>query len=168
MKLAIWISVSALYVAMASPALFNLSAAAGGAGLRTLPIGAVLMLGGLLLEGFADAQKAQLKAREPSRFVSTGLYGIVRCPNYLGEMLFWFGNFIAGIAAYQSAGNWAVAGIGFVCIELIMLGTARRLEIKQAERYGSDPAYLDYVRRVPILLPGVPLYSLRQLRIYLG
>ena len=45
---------------------------------------------------------------------------------------------------------------------------ARLLELKQAERYGSDPAYRDYVRRVPILLPLVPLYSLRDLKIYLG
>ncbi len=49
-----------------------------------------------------------------------------------------------------------------------MLGSARRLEIKQAERYASDPAYLDYVRRVPILFPLLPLYSLRTLRVYLG
>lgn len=164
-KFAIWISVSALYVAMAAPALFNLAAGANGI---ALPLGVVVMALGLCLEAAADAQKARLKARNPQSFVATGLYGVVRCPNYLGEMIFWLGNFIAGLAAYQSLGNWLLALAGLVCIELIMLGSARRLEIKQAERYAGDADYASYVRRVPILFPLLPLYSLRQLRVYLG
>ncbi len=167
-KLAIWISVSALYVAMASPALFSLSARAAGADLPSLPFGVVIMLAGLVLEALADWQKSRFKAQNPKTFVQHGLYAVVRCPNYFGEMLFWFGLFISGVSAYQSVGNWLIASIGVVCIELIMLGSARRLELKQAERYSSDPAYRDYVRRVPILLPLVPLYSLKDLKVYLG
>ena len=167
-KFAIWVSVSLLYVAMASPALFNLVAASSGASSWSLPLGVIVMLAGLVLEASADAQKARLKAQNPKSFVSSGLYGIVRCPNYFGEMVFWLGGFIAGLAAYTSVAAWLVAAIGLVCIELIMLGSARRLELKQAERYGSDPAYQAYVRRVPILIPGLPLYSLKQLRVYLG
>ena len=167
-KVAIWVSVSALYVAMASPALFSLSASAAGALLPSAPLGVVIMLAGLLLETLADWQKSRLKAQNPRAFVRQGLYAIVRCPNYFGEMLFWFGLFVSGVSAYASLGDWLIAAIGLVCIELIMLGSARRLELKQAERYGSDPAYRDYVRRVPILLPLVPLYSLRDLKVYLG
>jgi len=167
-KVAIWISVALLYVAMASPGLFNLVAASNGASLWSLPLGVIVMLAGLVLEASADAQKARLKAMNPKGFVSSGLYGVVRCPNYFGEMVFWFGGFVAGLSAYTSVAAWLIAATGFVCIELIMLGSARRLELKQAERYGSDPAYQTYVRRVPILIPGLPLYSLRQLRVYLG
>lgn len=167
-KVAIWISVALLYVAMASPGLFNLVAASNGASLWSLPLGVIVMLAGLVLEASADAQKARLKAMNPKGFVSSGLYGVVRCPNYFGEMVFWFGGFVAGLSAYTSVAAWLIAAIGFVCIELIMLGSARRLELKQAERYGSDPAYHTYVRRVPILIPGLPLYSLLQLRVYLG
>lgn len=167
-KVAIWISVALLYVAMASPGLFNLVAASNGASLWSLPLGVIVMLAGLVLEASADAQKARLKAINPKGFVSSGLNGVVRCPNYFGEMVFWFGGFVAGLSAYTSVAAWLIAATGFVCIELIMLGSARRLELKQAERYGSDPAYQTYVRRVPILIPGLPLYSLRQLRVYLG
>ena len=167
-KLAIWLSVSLLYVAMASPALFNLVATSSGVTSWSLPLGVIVMLAGLVLEASADAQKARLKTQHPNTFVSSGLYGIVRCPNYFGEMLFWLGGFFAGLAAYTSVAAWLIAGIGLVCIELIMLGSARRLELKQAERYGSDPAYQAYVQTVPILIPGLPIYSLRQLRIYLG
>ena len=168
MKGASWISVSARYVAMASPALFSLSSASAGAALPSLPVGVIIMLAGLGLETLADLQKSRFKAQNPSTFVRQGLYAVVRCPNYFGEMLFWFGLFVGCMSAYQSLGNWLIAGVGLVCIELIMLGSARRLDLKQAERYGSDPAYRDYVRRVPILLPLVPLYSLRDLKVYLG
>lgn len=167
-KFAIWVSVSALYVAMASPALFGLVQTAAGAAVPSLPAGVAIMLAGLLLEALADWQKSRFKAANPRAFMRQGLYGIVRCPNYFGEMLFWLGGFVAGLSAYRSLGAWLVAGIGLVCIELIMLGSARRLELKQAERYGGEPAYRDYVERVPILIPLLPLYSLRRLRIYLG
>ena len=165
-KIAIWISVSALYVAMYAPGLFTLTQASTGG--LWLPIGVVIMLAGLVLEAAADAQKSRLKAANPSRFVSEGLFAIVRSPNYFGEMVFWFGAFVSGIAAYTSLAAWLIALIGLVCIELIMLGSARRLELKQAERYGTDAAYQAYAARVPVLLPLVPLYSFKRLRVYLG
>jgi hypothetical protein len=49
-----------------------------------------------------------------------------------------------------------------------MVGSARRLELKQEERYGSDPEYRSYSRSVPILFPLVPVYSLKKARLYLG
>jgi hypothetical protein len=51
---------------------------------------------------------------------------------------------------------------------LIMVGSARRLEIKQGERYGDDPAYQRYVATVPVLFPLLPVYSVRTWKIYLG
>jgi steroid 5-alpha reductase family enzyme len=130
--------------------------------------GIVVMLAGLALETLADAQKSRFKAMNPKAFVSGGLFAIVRSPNYAGEMLFWFGAFLSGLAVYESVAAWLIALTGLVCIELIMLGSARRLELKQIERYGDDPAYRDYAARVPVLFPLVPLYSLKGLRIYLG
>lgn len=168
LKVVIWISVSALYVAMASPALLSLAALASRPSVWTLWPGVLLMAAGLALEAAADQQKSRYKAEDPRRFVDRGLFAIVRSPNYFGEMLFWLGVFVAGTAAYGSIAAWLLAAIGLVCIELIMLGSARRLELKQAERYGSDPAYQNYARHVPILFPLVPLYSLKTLRVYLG
>jgi len=40
-------------------------------------------------------QKSAFKARQPDRFCDVGLYRFVRCPNHLGEMLFWTGGFVA-------------------------------------------------------------------------
>jgi len=164
-KLAIWISVSALYVSMAAPAAMVLDAS--NAGVLQL-VGVSVMAVGFVLEMVADFQKSAAKAAQPDQFVHRGLFACVRYPNYLGEMVFWLGNFICGVAVYQHVAAWGLAGVGVICIELIMLGSARRLELKQGARYGDSSEYTDYVHRVPILFPWVPLYSLRRLRIYLG
>ena len=92
----------------------------------------------------------------------------MRFPNYLGEMVIWLGVWISAMSAYQSLLGWVLGSLGFVCIELVMLGSSRRLELKQASRYGKDAAFRAYASQTPILLPFLPVYSLQTLRVYLG
>ncbi len=168
MKAGIWVSVSVLYALMFLPALLTISAQARGLALPSVPVGVALMVVGLGLEASADWQKSRFKKQNPSRFCDVGLYRVVRFPNYFGEMLFWLGVWISGISAYRSLPYWVLAGLGFLCIELVMLGSSRRLELKQSQRYGSAAAYGAYARKVPILFPILPIYSLRNLRVFLG
>lgn len=168
LKVAIWVSVSVLYVLMFLPALLTMSAQAAGLALPSVPIGVALMAAGLGLEACADWQKSQFKIQNPSHFCDTGLYRVVRFPNYFGEMVFWFGLWISAMSAYQGVLAWGLGGLGFVCIELVMLGSSRRLELKQTGRYGGDAAYQAYISRTPILFPFLPLYSLRNLKLFLG
>ena len=93
--------------------------------------------------------------------MDTGLYRIVRCPNYLGEMIFWTGVLISGIGAV-TGWQWLVVAIGYIGIIFVMFSGARRLEIRQNKNYGKDPEYQKYVKTVPILLPFVPLYSVEK------
>ncbi len=169
-RCAIWVTVALLYVALFAPSLF------AGIGRAPLPVwaqavqalGVLIMAGGLLLEAVADAQKSAAKARAPRAFVQTGLYSWVRCPNYLGEMLFWVGNFIAGIGFYLLPGPWLLSLTGVTCLILIMLGSTRRIELAQDARYGSQADYQRYARTTPVVFPFVPVYTLRNLRVYLG
>ena len=119
------------------------------------------MLMGVSLETAADIQKNNAKKINPRRFVDTGLYRIVRCPNYLGEMIFWTGVLISGIGAV-SGWQWLVVVIGYIGIIFVMFSGARRLEIRQNKNYGADPEYQKYVKTVPILLPFIPLYSVEK------
>lgn len=170
-RFAIWGSVALLYAVMFSPALFVLLARRAQPELSAAPVqwlGLGVMLLGLGLEAWADRQKSAFKAQQPDRFCDVKLYAWVRCPNYLGEMFFWLGAWVAGAQAYATAFHWVASLSGFVCIQLVMLGSARRLELKQEERYGSNPEYQAYAARVPVLLPWVPLYSLKRLKLYLG
>lgn len=92
-------------------------------------------------------------------FVDTGVYRLVRCPNYLGELVIWIGSFIVCFGACCSVWQWIVAAIGYMGIVYVMFSGARRLEIRQNLTYGKDPEYQAYVKKTPILLPFVPIYS---------
>lgn len=165
-KFAIWIAVGPLYVAMFSPAAFH-SLHAGSTPILTLA-GMIIMAGGLILEAAADWQKSAAKKVAPDRFCDVGLFAWVRCPAYLGEMLFWIGNWVAGNAFYFAWWHWTLSLAGLLCIVLIMLGATKRIEASQQRRYGQLAEFRRYTKTVPILIPWVPLYSVQKLRCTLG
>ena len=158
-KIAIWVTCALLYVTQIGGVYYRMANAL--ADNACVFIGAVVMLGGVSLETAADIQKNAAKKVNPRRFVDTGLYRIVRCPNYLGEMIFWTGVLISGIGAV-TGWQWVVVAIGYIGIIFVMFSGARRLEIRQDKNYGNDPEYQKYVTTVPILLPFVPLYSVKK------
>ena len=159
-RFAIWGSAALLYACQTSPVLFRM--AEGGRTDAFLVVGLCVSVFGLAFETTADIQKNAAKRKNPRRFVDTGLFRIVRCPNYLGEMLFWTGTFVSGIGVYAGVAQWLAALLGYVGIIYVMFGGARRLEMRQNRSYGKDPAYQRYVRTTPIMLPFVPLYSVEK------
>ena len=159
-KCAIWISAALLYVCETSPVIFRIMNAKGTD--TVLIIGILISVVGLVVETCADLQKNAAKKVNPRRFVDTGLYRIVRCPNYFGEMLFWTGVFVGGITALHGVLQWVAALAGYLGIIYVMFGGARRLEIRQNRTYGSDPEYRAYVKKTPIMIPLVPLYSVEK------
>jgi steroid 5-alpha reductase family enzyme len=94
--------------------------------------------------------------------VTTGLYKVVRCPNYLGELVIWTGSFIVCFGACCSVWQWIIAAIGYIGIVYVMFSGARRLEVRQAVTYGADPEFQEYIKKTPILLPFVPIYSVEK------
>ena len=159
-KVAIWVTCALLYVTQVSGVFYRLH---NGAGTDVFTwVGAAVMASGLILESAADIQKNAAKKINPRRFVDTGLYRLVRCPNYLGEMIFWTGVLICAIGAVSHWCQWLVIAIGYIGIIFVMFSGARRLEIRQDKNYGDDPEYQKYVTTVPILVPFVPLYSVKK------
>jgi hypothetical protein len=43
-----------------------------------------------------------------------------------------------------------------------MFSGARRLELRQREVYGNIPEFQAYIKRTPLLIPFVPIYSLER------
>ena len=125
---------------------------------------ALLLIYGCRLSGYLlfRERKSAAKRRNSRRFVDTGLYSFVRCPNYLGELLIWLGVLLGGTTALRGVWQWVLALLGFAMIVWIMFSGARRLELRQDKNYGADPEYQKYVRTVPILIPFVPLYSVKK------
>lgn len=154
-KLAIWISVALLYTMQVSAMfyrLYNESAA------KILPAaGIVISIAGLLLEAEADRQKSAQKKENPNSVAMKGLYRFVRCPNYLGEVIFWTGVFVGSLSSAAGAQR-VLPVLAYIMIVLIMCNSAQRLEKRQMQRYRDDRAYHRYADSTPILFPFLPVY----------
>jgi len=150
-KVSTWLFVSVFYTLLFSPVLFHLQAAS------SLPVLTQTGLGlagfGLLVEAQADASKSSFKKENPDNFMSGGLYKLCRHPNYLGEVLFWLGSYVAGVGSLASPLAWTSASLGMAGIIAIMLQATESLEKKQALKYAELPGYAGYVKSTPKLLP---------------
>ena len=153
----IWTSAALLYACQTCPVLFRLEN--GKDTDIVLVIGSSLSVLGFIVECVADYQKSAAKKKNPKRFVDTGLYKIVRCPNYFGELLIWTGIFVGGTVIYSIIWQWIASVTGYVGIVYVMFSGARRLEERQNRTYGKDPEYQAYFKKTPIMIPLVPLYS---------
>lgn len=155
------------YALMTSPCLWHVRAAAAGvapASAAVVQLGLGMALVGVVLEAAADFQKSWHKARSRTTWCSGGLYAVIRHPNYLGEMLFWAGNFVAGVQATAAAGpyGWPLlpATLGLIGILGLMWSVTPRLDKRQMDKYAGDGAatadeYKAYVGRTKLLVPGI-------------
>lgn len=122
---------------------------------------AALMLLAVVIEFVADQQQyvfqtekhRRIKAGEPLGayevgFVSTGLWGIVRHPNYAMEQSIWIVFYFFSVVATGEWINWSIAG----CVLLVILfkGSSDFSEDISAEKY---PEYKEYQKRVPRFIP---------------
>jgi steroid 5-alpha reductase family enzyme len=120
-----------------------------------------LMLAAITIEFIADQQQynfqtekhRRIKAGEPlgdyeKGFVSTGLWGIVRHPNYAMEQSIWIIFYLFSVNATGQWINWTIGG----CVLLVILfkGSSDFSEELSANKY---PAYKDYQKAVPRFIP---------------
>ena len=159
-KATIWIVVSALYVAQTSPVFFRMYN--GGESSALVWVGIVISVLAIAIEWIADQQKSAQKAKNPNKVATEGLYKIVRCPNYFGEILFWTGLFVSSLDTLCGVGQWITAIIAYIAIVYIMFNGAQRLEKGQMDRYGDDAEYNEYVNKTPIIIPLLPIYHLNK------
>lgn len=155
-----WIFCSLLYTSLSIPAYYIIINKSKELLSSYISIGIIIF--GFFLEIIADYQKTVAKKKNPRRFVSDGLYKIVRCPNYFGEMLIWIGFFLSAIQVYKNATQFIIAFLGLVTLIFVMFGGARRLEIRQDKNYGKMKEYQIYKANVPIMIPFVPIYSVKK------
>lgn len=125
------------------------------------PIGAADIIGwlmwavGFLTESVADAQKTSFKnkAENKGKWCDAGLWAISRHPNYFGEILLWWGVFVASIPIL-SGGTWAaVLGPIFITLILLFVSGIPLLEQSMDERYATRPEYLQYKKHTSPLIP---------------
>lgn len=111
-------------------------------------IGASFMGLGILLEGLADNQMHRFKSIENNKgIISEGIWRFTRHPNYLGEMLFWWGLYILAI----DAGVNPYFIVGPILISLLFLVVSiPMMEKRLCKKYIE---YEEYKRTTSMLLP---------------
>lgn len=152
-----WIMTAMLYTAQVSPILYRLYNHSEAV---VLPVtGAAVSLLGAVIEAEADREKSAEKKLYPHAPAMHGLYKHVRCPNYFGEILVWFGVLLGGFATYTIP-QFILALIAFLSIFYVMIDGAKRLDKRQMQNYGNNPEYRKYMDTTPIMIPFVPVSHL--------
>ena len=74
-------------------------------------IAAVVTAGAVIIEWRADTELHRfLKIRQPGEIINSGLWSWSRHPNYFGELSFWFGLMLFGLAASPANYIWVIPG----------------------------------------------------------
>ncbi|MEV4620255.1 DUF1295 domain-containing protein [Asanoa sp. NPDC049573] len=104
----------------------------------------------IALETVADLQMHRFAAAAENRgrILATGVWRRTRHPNYLGEIAFWWGLFLFGLAA---APDWWWTVIGPVA--MVVLFVAASIPLMDRRSLERRSGYADHMREVPALLP---------------
>jgi len=116
-------------------------------------LGAVLCVGGTALELFADNQLRRFRRSgpPPEAILETGLWAWSRHPNYLGEILFWVGLAVFGLAAAGLVW-WAWLGVAAI----VLMFRFASLPMIEKRMLARRPGYAERQRRVALLIPRPP------------
>lgn len=156
-RIPVAISLALFYALMTTPLLYALRSPAAAAvtwKIRTAWAGTAFAWAGATLEAIADAQKfivkLNSKGKTAFRGPSTGVYALTRHPNYTGEVVFWFGVWLAGLPSFEkSVIAWLCSSAGLYGIISIMRGATKSLEKRHTEKYGGQPKYETWKKDVP-------------------
>lgn len=105
---------------------------------------------GIAIEAIADYQLHLFRQRNPNpgKILDSGLWSWCRHPNYLGEILFWWGLFLFGLAADAGSALAVVGPLGITL--LITLISVRLIDKRMCER---RPGYEQHMRKLPAFIP---------------
>ena len=99
---------------------------------------------------FQQDKKQRLEAGEEIKrpFITTGLFGYCRHPNYFCEIAMWWVFYLFAIGASNQWLHWT--GLGCILLTLLFVGSIRLGESLSLGRY---PAYGDYQASTPCVVP---------------
>lgn len=110
---------------------------------------------GFAAEAIADQQKWLFK-RDPEnagKFIQSGLWAYSRHPNYFGEILQWSGLWLSASSVMEGLQYLSVASPLFVWFLLRYVSGIPILEKQAMKKWGSEPAFQEYIKNTPLLWP---------------
>lgn len=115
-------------------------------------VASFVTLGAIVIEAVADEQLRAFRARkrEPGEICADGLWAWSRHPNYFGEISFWAGLWLFGVAA--GAPWWSVIGL------VTMIGLFVGISIPMTEKRSlvRRPQFAEHQTQVSMLVPWWP------------
>jgi steroid 5-alpha reductase family enzyme len=109
----------------------------------------------IMVEWIADEQLIKFRKKgSKESFMQSGLWGISRHPNYLGEISFWVGMFLFLISASNlknTTGYWTVVGF----ISMIILFKFISIPMMEKRNIARKAGYQEYIKKVPALFPEI-------------
>ncbi len=117
-------------------------------------LGLLIWVFGFLIEVVSDTQKNKFNKKNKGAFIDVGLWKYIRHPNYLGEIIIWFGIFVISINYINSIFTaLSILSPIFVFVLLRFLTGVPQLEQRGQEKWGKQEKYLKYKEKTGILLP---------------
>lgn len=113
----------------------------------------VVTAGAIAIEATADLQLRRFVAseRKPEDVLDTGLWAYSRHPNYFGEICFWLGLLLFGVAAGPFRW-WMIAG--FLAITLMFVFISLPMIDRRMLR--RRPHYAEHMKRISSIIPWFP------------
>ncbi len=114
----------------------------------------IVSLGALAIETVADLQLRTFIARRQSAdaIIASGLWAWSRHPNYFGELAFWWGLMLFGLAAAPSQWWWIVPG----AVAMTLMFVFASIPLMDERSLERRPAYREHMRKVSALVPLPP------------
>ena len=105
----------------------------------------------ILLELFADIQNHRFKAQNPNKTINTGLWKYTRHPNYLGEILMWWGVYLM-LLSLNVNHYWFFIGPLLNTLMFVFIS----IPLMEKRQLSNKPDYQEYKQRTNMLIPWFP------------
>lgn len=148
-----WVSICLLCVLTA------ISSTAGLSGGVFFYFGLILFLFGFIIEIIADYQKTLFRKNpaNENKFITAGLWSYSRHPNYMGEILLWFGISLMSISSLSGIEYITLISPLFVYLLLTRISGVNFLEESADKKWGHLDEYKKYINRTPKIFFKLPI-----------
>ena len=148
-----WVSICLLCVLTA------ICSSSGVVGGKLFYLGFIFFLFGFIIEIVADYQKTLFRSKpiNKNKFITTGLWSFSRHPNYMGEIVLWFGISIMSISSLSGIEYITLISPVFVYLLLTKISGVNFLEESANKKWGHLDEYKDYVRKTPKIFFKFPI-----------
>lgn len=110
----------------------------------------IVTFGAIVIETVADLQLHKFVAnKKPGEFIKTGLWRYSRHPNYFGELSFWIGLMLFGLAAHPEGWMWMMPG-AIAMAAMFAFASIPLMDKRSVER---RPEYAEHMQKVSAIVP---------------